>query len=228
MRKFLFRFVPILCGLIAAYVLMVSLWASASADESLARHPVASIPVRLSPAQTAMLLAVEDPTFYTHMGVSLANGQGATTITSALARDLFLFGSEMTGVKGAMQSMLRGVFACCKKIDIGRDAMAMVLHGRMSKERQLAVFVDQVYMGRHQGVQLRGLAAASAALMGKPLGELDAYQFAALVGMIQAPNALHPVNNAAAHRQRSMRVHAVATGRCMPDGWFDTEYPACS
>lgn len=227
MRPFLLRFVPALFGFLLAYLALVTIWAAASLDDILAQHPVAAIPVQLSPQQAAMLLAVEDPTFFTHRGVSLADGQGATTITSSLAREVFLFRSELTGVKGALQSLLRGVFACCKRIDIGRDVMAMLLDRRVSKERQLALFVDQVYMGRHEGVQLRGLAAASQALMGKPLAQLEAQQFTALVGMIRAPNELHPVLHAAAHRQRSVRVHAVATGSCLPGGWFDTEYAAC-
>jgi membrane carboxypeptidase/penicillin-binding protein len=227
MRKFTVRFLLSLFGLVVAYLLLVSFWARAAVDDILVQHPVAAIPVRLSPGQAAMLLAVEDPTFYTHAGVSLANGQGATTITSSLARDVFLFRSELTGVKGALQAVLRAVFDCCKRIDIGRDAMAVTLDGHMTKERQLALFVDQVYMGRHNGVQLRGLAPASEALLGTPLAQLDARQFTALIGMIKSPNDLHPHTRAAAHRLRSLRVHAVATGACQPSGWFDTDYAAC-
>lgn len=214
--------------LIALYLSTVAIWAVASIDTILAQHPVARAPSLLTPRQSALLLQIEDPTFRSHPGLSLANGQGATTLTSSLARDVFLFRTELAGIRGAMQALYRGVFACCKKIDLGRDITALVLDAHMSKDDQLALFVDQVYMGRQDGVQLRGLAQASAALMGKPLAQLTDAEFSGLTGMIRAPNELHPVRHAAAHRERRARVQAIANGACQPQGWFDTGYAACA
>lgn len=209
------------------YLCIVTLWAVASISTILAQHPVASLPARLSPQQSALLLKIEDPTFFSHHGLSIANGQGATTITSALARDVFLFRSDLDGVRGALQSLYRGVFACCKRVDLGRDIMALALNANLGKHQQLALFVDQVYMGRHQGRQLHGLAHASTALFGKALAQLTEAEFGALVGMIRAPNQLHPVANRVAHQERQARVRAIGSGRCTPQGWFDTTYAAC-
>lgn len=213
---------------IVLYLATVAIWAGASINTILAEHPGSSEPARLSPAQQDLLLKIEDPTFFTHHGLSLADGQGATTITSSLARDVFLMRTELNGMRGALQTLYRGVFNCCKKIDLGRDVMALVLNANLGKQQQLALFVDQVYMGRHQGRQLQGLAAASEALMGKPLAQLSPAQFAGLAGMIRAPNQLHPVTHAAAHARRQARVLAIGSGRCTPQGWFDTSYDACA
>jgi membrane carboxypeptidase/penicillin-binding protein len=220
----------ILIGLpvvLALYLSTVAIWAVSSIDTILTQHPVARGTPQLTPQQTALLLQIEDPTFHSHHGLSLANGQGATTLTSSLARDVFLFRTELTGISGALQALYRGVFACCRKIDLGRDITALVLDAHVSKEDQLALFVDQVYMGRHEGGQLRGLGNASVALVGKPLARLNDAEFSGLVGMIRAPNELHPVRNAAAHLQRRARVLAVASGACKPEGLFDTDYKAC-
>ncbi|QYF92690.1 transglycosylase domain-containing protein [Massilia sp. PAMC28688] len=228
MRHSLRRILIGMSVFIAVYLSTVAIWAASSIESILARHPVAHAPSLLTPRQSALLLQIEDPTFRSHHGLSLANGQGATTLTSSLARDVFLFRTELTGVRGTLQALYRRVFACCKKIDLGRDVTALVLDAHMSKDEQLALFVDQVYMGRHQGMQLRGLAQASAALMGKPLAQLTQAEFSGLVGMIRAPNELHPVRNAAAHLQRRARVQAIGSGACEPQGWFDTDYAACS
>ena len=214
--------------LIVLYLSIVAIWAAVSIPAILAEHPVASGPARLSPARQAVLLKIEDPTFFTHPGLSVADGQGATTITSSLARDVFLFRTELTGMRGALQDGYRAVFNCCKKIDLGRDVMALVLNAHLGKEQQLALFVDQVYMGRHQGRQLHGLAAAAEALRGKPLARLSEAEFSGLVGMIRAPNQLHPLTHAAAHARRQAVVLAIGSGRCTAQGWFDTTYDSCN
>lgn len=113
---------------VAAYLLVAASWAWLNADALLVRVPLESRAV-LSERQTAILLRVEDPDFFTHPGLSIAPGQGLATISSALARDLFLVGERLDGVAGAMQSLYRGVFDCCKRIDLGRDVMALVVPG---------------------------------------------------------------------------------------------------
>ena len=121
----------------------------------------------LSPRQLAILLQIEDPTFFSHHGLSLADGQGVATLSSAVARDLFLYDAQLDGVNGQLQRFYRGVFECCKKVDLGRDTMALVLDASASKERQLAIYAATVYMGRHAGRQVRGLDEAARAYLCK-------------------------------------------------------------
>ncbi len=215
-----------IAALVLVYLAIVAGWAAASVDTLLARHP-ATQASPLSPSQLAILLKIEDPTFLTHHGLSLADGQGVATISSAVARDLFLYGAALPGTKGVLQRVYRAVFDCCRKIDLGRDVMALVLDASASKQRQLDLYVGGVYMGRHEGRQVRGLEAAAQAYLGKPLAAVDEDGMARLVAMIKAPNELHPVRNRDAFELRLARVRAVLAGRCQPKGWLDTSYVQC-
>lgn len=213
-------------ALLLAYLAIAAFWAASCVDTLLAPYPETQ-KAPLSPLQLGILLTVEDPVFFAHPGLSLADGQGAATISSAVARDLFLYGAPLTGVQGGMQRFYRAVFDCCRKIDLGRDTMALVLDAHASKQQQLAIYTATVYMGRHEGRQLRGLEAAARAYFGKPLAALGTDESLGLIAMIKAPNEFHPQRNPAAYALRVARVRAVLDGRCHPDGWFDTTYAHC-
>ena len=217
-----------LLAALALYLAIAAGWAAASFDDLLARWPQDATHAVLSPRQADILLRIEDPTFFTHHGLSLAEGQGVATISSALAREFFLESPRLDGVQGSLQGFYRRVFDCCKRIDFGRDTMALVLDARLTKERQLAMYVQSVYMGRHDGQQVRGLAGAAQAYFNKPLAQLSNAETAGLVAMIKAPNAYHPVREPAAHALRLARVQAVLDGSCRPAGWFDTDYAHCA
>ena len=217
-----------LLPLLLAYLGLVPLWMLAVVDDDVAAYPPALYANALAPAQQELLLKIEDATFFSHAGVSLANSRGVTTVTSSLARKAFLFHAERKGVKGVFQSFYRAVFNCCRKVDLGRDVMALVLNAHLDKRHQLALYAQEVYMGRAQGKQVKGLAQAASVYLGKPLAQARAAEFAGLVGMIQAPNLYNPLSNRAAFDQRAARVAAVATGRCVPDGWRDTGFEHCA
>ncbi|QOL51138.1 transglycosylase domain-containing protein [Massilia litorea] len=216
-----------LAALLLVYLAIVAWWAAASVDTLLA-HQSADTAPQLSQSQLAILLRIEDPTFFSHRGLSLADGQGVATISSAVARDLFLYGPPLDGPKGVLQRVYRAVFDCCRKVDLGRDTMALVLDASASKARQLDLYAGGVYMGRHEGRQLRGLEQGAQAYIGKPLAALDDDEMARLVALIKAPNELHPLRNRQAYERRLARVKAVLAGRCKPDGWLDTNYAHCA
>jgi membrane carboxypeptidase/penicillin-binding protein len=212
---------------LAAYLGIAALWATASFDEAMAKLPaIAANP--LSASQTAILLKVEDPAFFAHHGISLADGQGSATISSALARELYLSGDRLGGINGIMQRFYRAVFDCCKKVDLGRDAMAIVLDAKLPKERQLALYVERVYLGTHRGMQVRGLRQGARSYLGKTLHELTDHEFIGLVAMIKAPNKYHPGRDPAAHAERAARIEAMLAGTCKPGGWFDTSLDGCA
>jgi hypothetical protein len=215
-------------ALLLAYLGVVALWSLAVVDEVVAAYPPALYAVTLSPDQQAILLKVVDPTFFAHRGVSLANGQGLTTITSSLAREAFLFHADLPGFKGGLQLLYRAVFNCCKKVDFGRDVMAVVLNGHLGKQQQLALYAQEVYMGRANGKQVKGFAQASSVYLSKPLALASAAEFVGLVGMIKAPNLYNPLSNRPAYDQRAARVAAVVSGDCVPNGWFDTSFEHCA
>jgi hypothetical protein len=211
----------------SVYLCTVAAWASISLDELVAAATRSVAPVTLSPRQLHILVKVEDPDFFEHAGISVHKGQGFATITSAVARAVYLDGGDLTGFKGGMQSVYRKVFDCCKKIDIGRDVMALVLNARIAKARQLELYATNVYMGTSHGTQVKGLAEASSLYVGKPLNHLSDHEFIGLVAMIKAPNKYHPFTNPAVHADRVARIDALLAGSCQPSGWFDTSYDGC-
>jgi membrane peptidoglycan carboxypeptidase len=77
--------ITLLClCLLLAYLGTAAAWAGAVFDRLAATPPPAQ-GMLLSPRQNAILLAVEDPDFATHHGISFADGQGIATITAAVA-----------------------------------------------------------------------------------------------------------------------------------------------
>lgn len=216
-----------LLALVLTHLVAVAIWSSASMSKVVSDHPMPANGARLSQRQTAILLQIEDPTFFTHPGLSLGSGQGFATITSAVARDVFLFDVQLDGMNGGFQTFYRRVFECCKKVDFGRDVMALVLNAKLSKETQLSMYVSKVYMGTNKGIQVKGLEQASGSYLGKPLNQITDQEFAGLVAMIKAPNHFHPIRNRPAYDLRVARVNAVLSGRCQPDGWFDTSFEHC-
>lgn len=224
MKRFV-RIALLLLFLLGAYLGLAAAWAACSYDRLAAALPPPR-PGVLSPRQSAILLAVEDPDFRTHHGISFAAGQGVATLTAAVARDFFLRDGQAGA--GLMQRFYAGVQRCCKAIDLGRDAMALVLDARMSKDRQLDYYIGHVYMGTQAGVQVHGLALAALLYAGKPLAALDEHEFVRLVAMIKAPNAYHPQRRPDALAERAARIEALLAGRCRPAGWSETLYEACS
>ncbi len=217
----------LLAALVLVYLALAGAWAWTVFDEALLLTPAGEA-TPLSERQTAILLRVEDPTFFEHAGLSIAPGQGVATISSALARDVFLGDGRLGGASGALQNVYRAMFNCCKRIDLGRDVMTLVLNARMPKQEQLARYVATVYMGTHAGRQVRGLAQAARNYLGKPLEAASEEEFVRLVAMIKAPNQYHPVRDPDALAQRAARIQALLAGRCLPAGWFDTEFKECT
>lgn len=212
---------------LAGYLAVVACWAYMTFDEVLVdvnTQPEA----RLTARQTEILTLVEDPAFFHHSGISVGNGQGFATISSAVARDVYLSGANLEGAAGALQMLYRGVFSCCKKIDFGRDVMAVVLNARLSKDRQLAIYASHVYMGSYRNRQIRGLPQAAEDYVGKKLSKTTDDEFIGLVAMIKAPNQFHPLRNRVAYETRVARIRALVSGKCHANGWRDTSFEQCS
>ena len=213
---------------IALYLAIVAIWASLSVSHLLPVFTAGSDLSLLTREQKNILLKIEDPTFYEHGGLDISQGQGLTTITSSLARNIFLLGDQLPGIKGGFQSFYRGVFKCCKKVDFGRDVMALVLHHNLSKDQQLKLFVSSIYMGGNKGAQLRGMPAAANSYFGKPLSNLSHAEFISLVAMLKSPNYFHPLQGAEQLKIRVHRIEKILAGVCKPRGWFDTSYEHCA
>ncbi len=142
----------------------------------------------LKPYVLRGLLAVEDRYFYYHPGfdpvriieaalVDLRAGrasQGASTITQQLARTL---------LKNRTRSMGR---------KLEELAVSLTLELRLSKDRILERYINDVPMGEYDGTPIYGLQAAARYFFNQDLREVSPAQAATLIGMIRAPTLYDP------------------------------------
>jgi membrane peptidoglycan carboxypeptidase len=157
-----------------------------------------------------ILLAVEDPAFRAHSGVDLSTpGAGLTTITQALCKGLF-FERFRPGLAKLPQTLF-----------------ALALDARVSKEDQLDLFVNTVYMGRHEGRSIEGLPAAALAYHGKSLDALSRDEFIVLVAMIMGPDRLNVASRPEVNAHRADRIRKLLAGQCRPSGPRDVELAGC-
>jgi len=129
-------------------------------------------------------IATEDPTFFTNLGVSPAGiaralyqdlrhgdrGQGGSTITQQLVKNLFLT-PERTYKRKIQEAILSA--------EITR---------RYEKAEILEVYLNEVYLGNLS----YGVGAASETYFGKHVSQLDLPEAALLVGLIQSPALYDP------------------------------------
>ncbi|WP_265583837.1 transglycosylase domain-containing protein [Chitinimonas koreensis] len=167
--------------------------------------PLAEMPAQLRQA----VLAIEDARFYEHDGVdwqglaraAWANllhgrhGQGASTITMQLARNLYL-GREKTYRRKLQEIRL-----------------AWRLEQTYSKDRLLERYMNQIYLGE----RAYGFAAAANIYFGKPVAQLSLAESAMLAGLPKAPSAYNPVSDPLRARQRQQYI----LRRMLELGWID-------
>jgi membrane carboxypeptidase/penicillin-binding protein len=157
-----------------------------------------------------ILLAVEDPNFFSHHGVDLsAPGAGLTTITQALAKRLY-FESFQPGLAKIKQSLL-----------------AFVLNQRMEKNAQLEFFINTAYFGEHDGAAVNGFAAAARAYFNKEFAAISREEYLALVAMLIAPNELSIATQPEKNAKRVRRIERLLSGECKPAGVRDVYYESC-
>ncbi len=135
------------------------------------------------------VLAAEDDAFFSHAGLSptgiaraawknlTGSGppQGGSTITQQLVKNLYLTHERTLSRK------IREAF------------LAIFVELRHSKRAILQAYLNEIYLGSSNGVNLIGVGAASRAYFGKDPDQLDLPESAALAGMIQSPANYDPV-----------------------------------
>lgn len=220
-----------LVGVLVVYLGVAAAWAYAVTPRIVMQ---ASTPrlldLRSLPDRTVdILVRVEDPSFREHRGIDpFEPGQGRVTITRALVQMLYLERHDLTGVAGALQSMYRLVDRIAGPVDLGPDAMALVVDARLGKTRQLQLFLQHVYMGRHGKRQIYGFPEAARAYFGKDARQLSRQEIITLVAMMIGPNQYHPARDPRALAERVRRIDRLLRGGCRPRGVRDVYYPDCA
>lgn len=135
------------------------------------------------------LLAVEDPKFYEHNGLSIRGilraiwvnikerrfAQGGSTLTQQLIKNLFL--TRERSIKRKLTEW----------------PMAIALERRYSKEEILQAFVNEVFFAQDKSRAIHGFGLASLYFFDKPVQELEVHQSALLVGLLKGPSYYSPV-----------------------------------
>jgi monofunctional biosynthetic peptidoglycan transglycosylase len=168
--------------------------------------------LRLSPKRTAMLIKVEDATFWTNKGVDFSTpGGGMTTLSQSLGKRIFFDRFKPGLAKGELITLTR--FALYPKVD---------------KPRTLKAFLATAYFGRRGDRAIVGFGPAARALFGKPLAALTDREFLSLIAMGPSPKTLDPVRNPAANADRVARIERLLAGRCQPNGLRDVMLEGCA
>lgn len=148
-----------------------------------------------SPEQLDLIVRVQDPAFRSHEGIEWPSPLTTTTITQSLVKHLF-FDQFRPGFQKIEQTLIAW----------------LVVDPNISKAVQLRAFVETAYFGHKDGAAVIGLDAAAQAWFAKPLKQVTADQFLALVAMLPGPNALLP--GSAASVERVGRISRLLAGAC--------------
>ena len=137
------------------------------------------------------LLAVEDPRFYDHSGISVRGilratwvnikerryAQGGSTITQQLVKNLFLTRERSL------------------KRKLTEWPMAILLDRRYEKDDILQAFVNEVFFAQDRSRAIHGFGLASYYFFDKPIQELQTHESALLVALLKGPSYYSPLRH---------------------------------
>jgi penicillin-binding protein 1B len=158
-------------------------------------------PVKLADAPLVLLqalLAAEDHRFFEHKGVDTRGllralwvnfragrvAQGGSTITQQLVKNRLLDPRRTLGRK------------------VEEAWLATLVEWRYPKERILEAYLNEVYLGQHGALAIRGVGAGARSLFGKEVHQLTLAESALLAAILRAPNTYSPTVNPARARER--------------------------
>ncbi len=140
------------------------------------------------------VLSAEDRNFYTNPGFSITGFARA-------ARDNVMGKESAGGGSTITQQYVKNVLVGADRT-LDRKMRELVISTKMarewSKDEILEAYLNTIYFGRGA----YGIAAASQAYFGKPVGELSVSEGAVLAGVIQTPSTLDPEYNRLAVEER--------------------------
>lgn len=168
--------------------------------------------LRLTPERIAILLAVEDPTFWTNDGTDFTSrGAGATTISQGLGK-LIYFSDFEPGLK-KIELVLMTRFAMTP-LTPKRD----ILHA----------FLNRAWMSRDDRGPIHGFAEAARRYHNKPLSQLSDDEYLSLVAMLHAPGLMNPLRHPKENAERVARIKKLLAHRCTPNGITDVSLQGCA
>lgn len=163
----------------------------------------------LTPSQQAMVLAVEDPSFFDHQGLDRTTPGVGATIAQRLAEWLYE-GSASPGISRAEHALIA----------------FFVITPLADKTTQLDAYVSVAPLGSRDGNALKGFADAANAYFRTPLRQISDNQFARLLAMAENPQRY--AMNSDANWERVRRIEAMMDGDCVPLDARDVHLMGCA
>ncbi len=162
------------------------------------------------------VIAIEDRRFYDHSGVDWIGTTravltnifgtkkylgGGSTITQQLVKNTFL--TSMWGMEKAREKDPRRKFT--------EWLMSIALERRLSKDKVLELYLNDVYLGQRGSFAIHGVPEAARLFFGKDVSNLSLVEAATIAGVIQAPPRYSPFHNPErAKERRNTVLHAMA------------------
>lgn len=165
----------------------------------------------LTSERLAVLLKVQDPGFYAHSGIDLnTSGAGLTTLTQSLSKRL------------AFEDFTPGIGK------IRQSGYAIGLDSVLTKQEQIALFLDTVGMGNSQNGWVTGFHKASRIFFDAGPNDITEQQFFALVAVLIAPSRLKLIAPDQVLQERIRRIGRLVKHDCQPNGVNDVWLEGCA
>ncbi|RST31927.1 glycosyl transferase [Sphingomonas ginkgonis] len=166
----------------------------------------------IPPRRVAMLLAVQDPGFWSGSGVALTGPDARmTTVAQSVGKKLFFRHFQPGLRKFPLMATTR--FALVPKV---------------SKPDILKAFLALAYFGSDAGRPVTGFADGARTWLGKPLATLTDREWIELVAMLPAPDRLKGDRGRSERLERVRRIERLLAGHCRQQGVRDVTLEGCA
>src|SRR5215510_14507304 len=148
------------------------------------------------------ITSIEDRQFFEHSGINL-RGIVRALLTDVQSGEIREGGSSIT------QQLVKNFFLKPDKTwkrKLSEAYMSFILETRLSKEKIMEMYCNQIYLGQRGGVSVNGFGEAARSYFGKDVSQLSLQESALLAGIIQSPNKLSPFTHADEALKRRNKV----------------------
>src|SRR5262245_34837395 len=148
------------------------------------------------------ITSIEDRQFFEHSGVNL-RGIVRALLTDVQSGEIREGGSSIT------QQLVKNFFLKPDKTwkrKLSEAYMSFILETRLSKEKIMEMYCNQIYLGQRGGFSVNGFGEAARSYFGKDVSQLSLQESALLAGIIQSPNRLSPFTHADEALKRRNKV----------------------